>query len=745
MIDALVLDEICEDPNFRKLAEDKTSAEEFSELIDFHVYGYSQKKRLCDGLKAFVTKVEEAENKLIVMQNVGKFKGEANPDVIILTSGFSSHEVKAKWSSANAQLTPMIEAGSITSFEKRHVIDNLRARLDKAKEAGKAKLEEKLDSMLSAVVKAGTFNLPVSNLEQFHLLEKEIHSIEKLAKLNTKTLSKELQRLVEKKEVLEGEFEALIDTSRMWFETVVEFKARLHEALADFVARQQERIRQMEAEALEKQIREDNEAIERKRLEAKKKEDEKNRLLDEQLKERREAAAAAPVKEVPKAAPKDKKVIARVNLADMFHVEQEDDDDTIDPAEIAADLEAKRLEKEREERKRCKAATNAEHASNPNKIHAAPQSASHKPSAKASPKTGPAEKPLKLKTDSQIAKEEELAAKKQEEKAAALAEKLAAKREAAESKPAKEPGPAPKKKEKKTATKMSLLDFYGAEKDGLLDKLAAQEAQEKAERAAAKLEAEKEAARSAAEEEAAWEAEEAEAWDGWEEEEKAAPAVAAPSVHTSAPVPTPSAPKAKPKAVRKPPVVIESRWGAPVEQAVLDDDLLERLAVQEAKEKIERAKQKAIDEEEAALLAAEEDEMWAELPPTKIVGIKAPAAAAPVIADPTGRVTTASLTLAPKPKRKPPVEKASMWSVPQTAAPEQEDIIGGADEDGEETVLAAGPSLADSMPSLSQSMTMPTPKKSPAPQANQPKKKEKKKWGKVDANLLGLDADNLNM
>merc|ERR1711920_457613 len=107
--------------------------------------------------------------------------------------------------------------------------------------------------------------------------------------------------------------------------------------------------------------------------------------------------------------------------------------------------------------------------------------------------------------------------------------------------------------------------------------------------------------------------------------------------------------------------------GAPVGQAVLDDDILERLAAQEAQEKIERAAAKKAAEEEAALLAAEEDEMWGEVG-TKIIApaTKATASTAKVINDPTARVTTASMTLSkqPKPKRKPPVDKPSIWGVP---------------------------------------------------------------------------------
>merc|ERR1712039_673145 len=183
---------------------------------------------------------------------------------------------------------------------------------------------------------------------------------------------------------------------------------------------------------------------------------------------------------------------------------------------------------------------------------------------------------------------------------------------------------------------------------------------------------------------------------------------------------------------------LENKWGAPVGQAVLDDDILERLAAQEAQEKIERAAAKKAAEEEAALLAAEEDEMWAE-PGTKIIAppTKATASTAKVINGPTARVTTASMTLsrAPKPKRKPPVDKPSIWGVPtpQAARAEEEDIDTA---DGDDTAAAGYPAPATStpaMPSLAESLTMPAPKK-----------KEKKKWGKVDASLIGFDADNLN-
>jgi hypothetical protein len=270
MVDALVVKDISDDVNFVKLANDGTETTEFTQLLEEHVQGYSQKKRLVDGLKEYAKKVEEAENRLIVAKNVGKFKGP-DPEDAKLTDSSSSYELKQKVQIVNSQLDSMISEGSITHAEKPQVQENLQMRLAKAKEAGKEKLEGKLEQMSAAVQRAQPFTLPLKNIEQFHQLDKELRAIAKLEKLPAKSLTVALRDRIEKKATIEENIDALMDASRMWFETPVEFKPRLDAAMAAYAANEEERIRQEEEEAFRKKIREEEEAVERKRQAAEKK------------------------------------------------------------------------------------------------------------------------------------------------------------------------------------------------------------------------------------------------------------------------------------------------------------------------------------------------------------------------------------------------------------------------------------------------------------------------------------------
>lgn len=160
------------------------------------------------------------------------------------------------------------------------------------------------------------------------------------------------------------------------------------------------------------------------------------------------------------------------------------------------------------------------------------------------------------------------------------------------------------------------------------------------------------------------------------------------------------------------------------------EDLLEKLAAQEAREKLERAAAKEVKKKEAAWLLAEEDAAWATEEVTTPDNGKQVAGSEETVAA-TAAATAAKLEPvtkpAPQPKRKPLREIEDKWGAQASA----QQKFG--EEDG--MMESVGPSLAESMAG-------PAPvKKSPPPQ---PKKKEKKKWGKIDSNLIGFDADNPN-
>lgn len=511
MSNRFVLDGISEDSNFKSLAEDRTSQDEFNRLVDDHVQGYTQKKRLADGLKDLAAKVEDAENKLIVAKNVGKFKAPS-PEDEALTSLHTSFELKEKLKAVNAQVQAMIDAGSITAAEKPFVLDNLRTRLSKAKEGGKAALEEKLDKMITIVSKAQFFALPCTNIAKFHSLSKDMQSIEKLEKLPEKHLTANLRQRIEGKKALQEEFDALVSTSAMWFELPYEFEPRLKDAMAAYEAQEEERKRKEEEEAFEQKKQEEQEAFERKRAEAARKQEEQEKALEEKLAAARAAASLRPVKEVPQPKKKEKVSTARVDLQHMFKEERENDYEVVDSAQIQADLEADKQRRElaaafaelakaqeeqriadaemRKVRAQQKAALleaqkNASAAAE--KAAAATKSTSQavKKVTAAQTKEKEASKPavVKKKSEFDVAEMDdetferklaEEAAKlekkkleikaKQDEQQKALDEKLAARRAEAEAKPVKEV-PQPKKKEKASVARVDLQHMFQDERE----------------------------------------------------------------------------------------------------------------------------------------------------------------------------------------------------------------------------------------------------------------------------------------
>jgi hypothetical protein len=670
-VDALVIKEIHEDSNFCRIVDDKVPIDEFTRLVEEHVQGYTQKKRLSEGLKTFITKVEAAENRLVVARNVGKFKAP-DPEDKALTDLCESGVLKEKSKVLTDQMNSQCEEGRVADSEKPQVLESLRTRLAKAKETGKAKLEEKLDRMISAVAKALYFIPPISNVARFHELTNEIKAIEKLEKLPAKHVTAALRERISGKQALQDEFDALYQQSAMWFETEVEFKPRFDKGMEAYAVQEADRIRREEEEAFELQRRAEDEALERKRLEAQRKEEEKQKAMEAQLEARRlkdlkqehqnvtakleefdpellkDAPEVnlgdvtelrkevqrlqellAPLVDAPKK--KEKPTTARVDLQHMFHDEIEAEATT--KAQMEADLLAEaqqqewaiamaEMSKQMAEVKREQAAVRA--LPTPEKV--TKSKVASKPVAKSqwgvveqyesmklaelqsrmSDKPAPAAP--QSATKHMTAEEKD---KAKEDKLKAIEEKLAAKRAEAQAKPQKEaPAPQPKKKDKKAATKMSLLDFYD------------QEIVDEKEAAAEKEAEEKRAAREAAE-----------------------------------------------------------------------------LAAQEAEET-----EKADTMGDAAEVEVQE---------TK---------AAPKVAE-------KKVAAKPKPKPKPkPVEIESKWGVTANATQQ-----GGQDDEGAED--GAGPSLAESIAAV--------PVKKTAPP--QPKKKEKKKWGKADASLIGFDTDNPNV
>eukprot|EP00429_Kryptoperidinium_foliaceum_P068617 CAMPEP_0176061492 /NCGR_PEP_ID=MMETSP0120_2-20121206/30657_1 /TAXON_ID=160619 /ORGANISM="Kryptoperidinium foliaceum, Strain CCMP 1326" /LENGTH=518 /DNA_ID=CAMNT_0017395047 /DNA_START=71 /DNA_END=1624 /DNA_ORIENTATION=- len=311
-------DGIANDSNFLKLAADKTGAEEFTALVDTYLCGYSQKKLVADALKELVKKVEEAELKQSYAKNLGKRKGLEEHETILVNL-YSTHDLKEKIQVLNNQIQAMIDEGQITHEEKLKVLDNLRARLEAAKTAGKEKLQEKLQNNIANVSKAGAYVLEVRNLKELSALHRQLDAIHAIEKRPVKAHTPSDKELLGKKADIQGSLLNLEERSRMWFESEAAFKPRLQKALEALAVAEADQRRREEEEAFERQRREEEEAIERRRLEALAKEEAKHKQMLAKLEAKRAEEALKPQKPaVQQAKPKEKKKEKRVNPQAFF-------------------------------------------------------------------------------------------------------------------------------------------------------------------------------------------------------------------------------------------------------------------------------------------------------------------------------------------------------------------------------------------------------------------------------------------
>lgn len=622
IIDQLVISEIAEDENFQRLAADTCLGEEFERLLEEKVCGYTQKKRLQEGLKTFTKKVEDLEYRTIVQKSVGKFKTVDEEDKAI-TDAHNSAELKVKLETIKTSLQTMLDEGKISAEEKPAVLDSLRTRLAAAKAAGKAKLEEKLDNMMTIVIRSVGYEVPVANLPAMLDVHKQVRMIERFERISKSRMSAAERDKIESKPQLQEAFEAMVQSSAMWFETAIEFKPRLHKALEWYEANEKEEKERAEQEQFDKERKADEEEFEKKQKAKKEKENKEAEALEAKLEAKRLEALAKPQKEV--APPPVKKVHAKAVKVDVKR-----DHWFVDPEEEAAEearkaaedtsLEEKETEMQellrelaaaRKEAAKEKAAAEKiraeKKANEPTVLYPvtaklmeeAAKLAAKKAAAggirgqaarPAAPQPVPkkaAEKASMWGTPAAVEKDEEeddidteyvdlgpsLAESRQkalESKHKQLEEKLAAKRAEVALRPVKA-APEPKKKEKKTVTKMGTADWFDggtvAEKENR--DIAAREARE------AVAEAEADAAYEL--EVAAWKAAQMELAAAQKElaaarvaavsakggpDAKAA-AVAVTKAEASQDAPTPLM-KEPVKPVRKAPAVLVSKWGAPV-------------------------------------------------------------------------------------------------------------------------------------------------------------------------------------
>lgn len=308
---------LLEDANFQLLASYKNGAEEFARLLTEHVRGYTQKKRLADGLKELNVKVEAVESKQIYAQSVGKAK-QLDAEDQALINKYSSHDLKEKLQNLNALTQAMIDEGQLTPTEKPQVLESLRARLAAAKAADKTKQAEKLDTMLSVVVKVVPVSIPVRNLSEIHSLNDNLEEVQHLEKRVWKNLTGAERDKVNRKQHILDEIKAMRKLETMWFETEEESNPRFQHALAMHAKMVAERRKLEEEQAMERRRLEEEQALDQKRLAKIEKEEREHRELMAKLEAKRLEALANPSNAISKPKPKEKARVVKLDNTELF-------------------------------------------------------------------------------------------------------------------------------------------------------------------------------------------------------------------------------------------------------------------------------------------------------------------------------------------------------------------------------------------------------------------------------------------
>mmetsp|Transcript_30541 Transcript_30541/g.65795 ORF Transcript_30541/g.65795 Transcript_30541/m.65795 type:complete len:496 (+) Transcript_30541:116-1603(+) len=299
-------EEICHDPSFIKLASSGTSAEAFTQHLEERVCGYTQKKRLVDGLKPLLAKVEVVDQKLSVIKAVGKAKQLEEPEIQLLNL-YAVHNLKEKISAVNAMMQTQLEEGKISTEEKPQVLENFNSRKEKAKNEKKDKVVEKLERNIGILVKIKPYQIPVTNVMEIFKLRRKLKEVETLEKRAQKSLSSAQVAQVEGKAALIEELKNVESSGKMWFESELEFKGRLDRALEELARNEAELLRKEQEEAWEREREEERKALEEKRLAAERKREEEERKLIEKLEAKRLEDQAKPQKVVAPAPKKKEK------------------------------------------------------------------------------------------------------------------------------------------------------------------------------------------------------------------------------------------------------------------------------------------------------------------------------------------------------------------------------------------------------------------------------------------------------
>mmetsp|Transcript_106663 Transcript_106663/g.296854 ORF Transcript_106663/g.296854 Transcript_106663/m.296854 type:complete len:407 (-) Transcript_106663:97-1317(-) len=247
-------DDIGQDCNFQRLAACKTGAEEFKSLLAEHVAGYTQRKRLLEGLKELIPRVEAVDTKVQISKQLGKAKA-AKLELAerTLHESFGVADLKEKVQILNASLQASLDEGLLTAEEKAQVVEELAARLTAAEADGKGKLKEKLERMCTTVSQAVPITLPVDDDVELDALKKKLRALQQLEKKLWDSLGEHERKRLEEKPQLKEDIAVMEGKSRMWFETDKEFRQRLDEALSSvaLLRLEQRRLEKKDAPAPE--------------------------------------------------------------------------------------------------------------------------------------------------------------------------------------------------------------------------------------------------------------------------------------------------------------------------------------------------------------------------------------------------------------------------------------------------------------------------------------------------------------
>mmetsp|Transcript_47939 Transcript_47939/g.137646 ORF Transcript_47939/g.137646 Transcript_47939/m.137646 type:complete len:484 (+) Transcript_47939:62-1513(+) len=473
MTDPWSPNEIAADYHFLTLASCKTTPEAFLKTVEEEVVGWTQKKRLVEGLRPLLAKIEVVEQKLSVIKAVGKAK-HLEEDEQHLANTYASNNLKEKIAAVNSSIQQQTEEGRITSEERPTVLAQLNTRKDKAKAENKEKVLEKLERNIGIVSKLKPYQLPIANIMGIHKLNRSLAEVEALEKRPSKSLSVDQHDRVEKKGKLEEEIAETQRKSRLWFEGEFEFKARLSRCLQEFIKNEEEMLRKEQEEAWEREREEERKAVEEKRLAAERKREEEAKKLLEKLEAKRKEDEAKPKKSPPlqpKKAPKPKGMkidnnllfVAPAELRRKEELEREkeeirrrEEEGSASEAEEEEPVPAKEGAKPKEPEKPPTASTGGYPASAP-----APPAAAAPPKAEAKPKPKPVKVVLENKWGDAPAAPAHSGDEGEEGEATgpSLAEAVKVEAPVKEVKQ-KQPPPEPKKKgEKKKFTKMSVNEL----------------------------------------------------------------------------------------------------------------------------------------------------------------------------------------------------------------------------------------------------------------------------------------------